>query len=230
MVEKFRTNLDKQSVAQGRSGRKHYSPVMLLCLGIILLLLGGVAGFRYHAYLFPEAADGLQVVAAGEAADLAESQIAVHVIGAVANPGLYWLDSGARVQDALDAAGVRDEADLSALNLAAILHDGLQLEVPQQVDSSPSGLSGLNADLTAAGADNSSVVAPPPAENSGKININTASESELQALNGIGPVKAAAIVAYREANGAFTDIAQINNVSGIGPATYEKIKDQICVE
>lgn len=155
----------------------------------------------------------------------------VQVSGAVKNPGLYSLPSGSRVQDALDAAGgVTNIADPSALNLAAFIQDGERIEVPSTgLGLLPSGPNRLG--------DAPSFIAPPtpglqdaaPASVAGKINLNTATQTDLESLPGIGPSLAERIIAYREQNGPFKAIEDIQKVKGIGPAIFAKIKDLIVV-
>ena len=147
----------------------------------------------------------------------------VHVTGAVQNPGVYELASGSRIQDALTAAVALPQADMQALNLAAFLADGQQLVIPE-VKPTPSRPV-LPVSSHSAGPPSAGILAP-----QGLININTAPADTLELLSGIGPVMAARIVAYRAEIGEFKTIEEIMDVSGIGPATFEKIKDQITVE
>jgi len=134
--------------------------------------------------------------------------ITVYVTGAVARPqSLVTLPAGSRVQDALAAAGgAAAEADLNAVNLAGLLRDGDQVFVPA---------------LSAAGNPLPTTMGGP------KVRINLATAEELDALPGIGASTAAAIVAYREQNGPFTALADLDNVEGIGPALLEDIADLI---
>lgn len=140
--------------------------------------------------------------------------IVVHITGAVPRPGVYQFPQGARMQDAISAAGgFLAEAEKSGINLARPLEDGEQLDIPFVDGFSP--------------------VIPTPIEtfipSSDLININTASVDELDTLPGIGPTTAQKIVEYRDTNGPFINIEDIVNVSGIGPTTYDRIKDLITV-
>ncbi len=151
--------------------------------------------------------------------------IAVHVIGAVPRPGLYEFAEGARLQDAIDAAGgLLAEADANGLNLAGLLEDGQQLDIPYQAGSEPANDSST-FDLPSSATD------VPTDDISGQdlVNINTASLEELDALPGIGLTTAQKIIDYREENGPFETIEDILNVSGIGPSTFEDIMDLITV-
>ncbi len=141
----------------------------------------------------------------------------VHVAGAVAKPGVVALARGSRAQDAVQAAGgLLPDADSAALNLAALLEDGQRLNVPYKVGTPP-------ADAVRGGG------AIPLAGPGGLVNLNTATQEELESLPEIGPVTAEAILAYRAANGAFGSIEAIQDVDGIGPGIFEKIKDLITV-
>jgi len=143
------------------------------------------------------------------------AEVGVYVVGAVLNPGVYFLPQGSRVEDALEAAGgSTEEADLAWVNLAKRVYDEEQIYVPRLGEENPP--------------------LPPPSGSSGgqaggKININTASAAELETLPGIGPVLAQRVVDYREANGPFAAIEDIKNVRGIGEATFEEIKELIFV-
>jgi competence protein ComEA len=145
-----------------------------------------------------------------------EKPIIVQISGAVPRPGVYALPEGARVQDVISAAGgFLAEADKEFINLAEVLEDGERLDIPFADGFSP-------VIPTAA--------VEPVASSSDLININTAASFELEELPGIGPTTAGKIIQYREENGPFLSIEDIINVSGIGPGTYERIKDLITVQ
>ena len=147
-----------------------------------------------------------------------EKPIVVQVTGAVPRPGVYALAQGSRVQDAISAAGgFLAEANKTGINLARALEDGEQLDIPYMEGSSPVILEAPTA---------VEIIPPSSAE---LININTASSAELDSLPGIGPTTAQKIIDYREQNGPFVSPEDIINVSGIGPGTYERIKDLITV-
>jgi competence protein ComEA len=149
--------------------------------------------------------------------------LVVYISGAVVRADVYTLPAGSRVRDAIQAAGgPSSQADLQNLNLAAFLQDGMKVQVPQIVKApivpgdmtSTSNLSAAGVGQRVAGA---------------LVNINTASQQELDTLPEIGPALAQRIIAYRTAKGPFAMIEDIQNVSGIGPVTFEKIKDLITV-
>lgn len=152
-----------------------------------------------------------------------ETDIFVHVCGAVKNPGVYELIGGSRVYEAVDmAGGFLDEADASFINLAAVLTDGQKIYVYTLEETSSLEASDYIEDIQ-----NQTAVGETTSGN--KININTATEAELEQLNGIGKTRAQAIIEYRNNNGRFESIESIKKVSGIGASTYEKLKEQICV-
>jgi competence protein ComEA len=167
------------------------------------------------------------------------TMIYVHVAGGVLAPGVLALPSGARVFEAIDAAGGRTEdADDSELNLAAPVVDGQKLVVPQRAPPTPTPLPLLIAAAEpdesppppAATARPTPRPAPPSAAAAGaRINVNTASQRVLESLPGIGPVTARRIIEYREANGPFTSIEQMRDVRVINNSVYERIKDLVTV-
>ena len=155
------------------------------------------------------------------------SPFVVHITGAVFEPGLYSLAVGARVQDAIDAAGGNlPTADLDTINLAALIEDGQQIWVPTK--NLPDPEPQPNVPSTDIPKQNLEEQQPKQSELV-LININTASIPELESLPGIGPDKAEKIVAYRSENGPFEELEEIENVSGVGPVTFEKIKSLICL-
>ncbi|HEM4484338.1 TPA: helix-hairpin-helix domain-containing protein [Streptococcus suis] len=147
------------------------------------------------------------------------SQLVVDVKGAVAKPGLYTLAADARVNDAVEAAGgLTSQADPKSINLAQKLSD----EAVVYVASKDENIS-VVASTTASSAMSQE-------GNESKVNLNTATEADLQTISGIGAKRAADIIAYREANGGFKSVDDLNNVSGIGDKTMESIRPYVTVE
>ena len=195
---------------------------------VVSLLFVALAGWWLLRIPPPEASLTFAgtTVAARAAADLtpiavSSMSITVHVAGAVNNPGVYKLRSGARFNDGVIAAGgATDQADLNSVNLAMLLNDGEQIyilkrnEKPHTITAqrSPSSATGGSAS-----SGNSKVAI---------ININTASLAELEQLPGVGPSTAKAIIDYREKNGAFVTVQDLINVRGIGPAKLDEILPQ----
>lgn len=144
--------------------------------------------------------------------------ILIHVAGAIAQPGVYTLEAGSRVQDAVQAAGgLLPGADLRGVNLAAVMQDGERVTIPT---TPPTPLPGSLEDLS---EDSRSTTILYP------INLNTATQAELESLPGIGPITAQKIIQYREQNGPFIKIEDLLKVPGIGPKTFEEIKSLITV-
>lgn len=142
----------------------------------------------------------------------AQVQVQVYITGAVQNPDVYALRDGARLKDAIEAAGgPTTEADLASVNLAALVRDQDHWHVPRIGEA----VSGLQVTL---------------ANNDGRIDINTATADQLESLPKIGPVLAKAIIQYRESKGSFARVDDLLNVSGIGPGILSAIKDFVKVE
>lgn len=195
-----------------------------------------------HVSDLEEITDGRQPVVSMDVSEPEQASIYVHICGAVLNPGVYELSAGSRVFEGIEAAGgLLETAYGDYVNQAEALWDGQQLVIPtvEEIEAAkedgtyeqlwanntgnkagtPSGSEAVLADTETAGANHN-----------GKININTATESQLLEITGIGATRAAAIVQYREEHGSFGSIEDIMQVSGIKEGTYEKIKDEIIVE
>lgn len=142
------------------------------------------------------------------------TEVVVHVTGAVNAPGVFTLPADARVDDAVRAAGATADADLSQLNLAQKLNDGQKIVVPKTGE-------------TAAASTSSESTGEP--ESGALINLNTASQAELETLPSIGEVRAQAIIDYRETNGGFKSVEELKEVSGIGEKIYADVAPHITV-
>ena len=169
--------------------------VALVLAGRFLLDAGAASGE-------PERA----IVAAPVAAAPAP-RLVVHVVGAVRRPGLYRLERGRRVADAVElAGGATGKADLALINLAAAVADGQQIVVPARASpgSPASGAAGATP--------------------SGPLSLSAASIEQLDALPGVGPVTAQKIVDYRERHGAFSSVRELDAIPGIGPARLAQLE------
>ncbi|MFC8180661.1 MULTISPECIES: ComEA family DNA-binding protein [Nocardiaceae] len=221
-----------------------------LCgVGLIVLLVAGYAMLRDSPQVAPvPALPVVQPVSDSQSTPSATepsvpeppSRIVVSVVGLVVSSGLVNLPPGARVADAIAAAGgVLEGADMLALNLAAKVSDGDQIIVGVLPPEGRPVVSGTVRDSAASSGPGSangpdSVDQPGSAEDSATgstalVNLNTATVAELDALDGVGPVTAANIVAWREVNGKFGDIGQLAEVDGIGPVRLEKLRPQVTV-
>ncbi|WP_078390926.1 helix-hairpin-helix domain-containing protein [Shouchella patagoniensis] len=150
-----------------------------------------------------------------EAAEVeSDTHIVVDVKGAVAVPGVYELTNESRIHEVIHlAGGFLDEADRDSVNLALRVSDEMVLYIPYEGEEQEINLLVHNGEIASA-----------------LVNLNTATESELQTLQGVGPAKAAAIIQYREENGLFNTIEEITNVSGIGDKSFDSLKDMISVQ
>lgn len=214
-------------------GRVPVPVLACMCAGLALLL--GVSLWHFWPSGSASASEDFAIEAAqdaqaqegteggAQAADAgAVAELAVDVEGAVKKPGLYRLGAGARVNDAVVAAGgFKKGAARGGVNLAQELTDGQQVCIPFKQKS---GSANADGDVTGSEAGSGQGNAA-----GDKININTATAEELQKLSGVGESISARIVDYREKNGAFKSIEDLTEVSGIGDARLEAIRGQICV-
>ncbi len=182
-----------------------------------------------------EGKEGLSVSqgdAAQEGAGESEAQAArlsVHVVGEVANPGLYEVDAGSRVQAAIDAAGgFTSDANQGSVNLAREIVDGEQIVVASK-SAGAAGAAGAGSVGSSRAAGSSASAAGSSSASGGLVNINNADIAGLSSLSGIGEATAKKIIADREKNGPFKTTKDITRVSGIGDKKYEAIKDSITV-
>lgn len=195
---------------------------MAAILVAVAVVLGGIlsgAATEHSLEITPTNGGGAAAVANG-GGQVESTTLYVHVSGAVEEPGLYEIEAGSRVADAIRAAGgFSDDAAADSVNLARALQDGEQIVVQKAVDA--------NAGET---YDDAAVAAQArPGTGSGKVNINTATASQLEELPGIGAVTAGKIVEDRMANGPFGSVGDLTRVSGIGEKKLSAIEDLICV-
>lgn len=194
---------------------------------VLYVLMGVLAGFLLAGVVFfiSRLPSG-ETIALQPAPTLAP--IAVDVAGAVVRPGLYKFPEGSRVQDAIDAAGgLLADADTKAINLAARLEDGKQLEIPYKEGTAPAAAT--EPPVFSYSSPNETNPDAEPTENAELININTATLTQLDTLPGVGPATAQKIIDYRTTNGPFATIEDILKVPGIGPATFDNMKNLITV-
>ena len=194
-------------------------------IGTIVVAVAVLAFFGGSAYQDWRAeGEGLELVketsseeATEENSDAASTtgEVVVHVAGAVSAPGVYTLPANARVDDAVRTAGATAEADLAQLNLAQKLTDGQKITVPEIASDTAS------AEAAASGENEQT--------GSSLVNINTATVEELDALPGIGEVRAQAIVSHREANGPFPTLEALKEVTGIGEKIYADLAPYITI-
>lgn len=166
---------------------------------LIVVIVWNVFGTSIMDSVTPEAPPKVEAPAKGE--------LYVFVTGAVPKPGLYAFSSAVTVGDAIHAAGdALPYAAADSVNYAARIDDSMQIHLPYSLDGVPA-----------------------TGDRDGKININEADEKKLTELPGIGPAMAKTIVEYRDEHGSFSSEEALQEVKGIGPAKYDKVKDSICV-
>lgn len=157
-----------------------------------------------------------------------KEKIVIYIAGAIKHEGIYELDENSRIADCIEkAGGPTEDANIQNINLAYVLEDGVKVYIPSKNEvnkvedetnmyvSKESGSQALSSDNVT--------------KKSSKININTATQTDLETLPGIGPSTAVKIINYRKENGKFTCIDDIKNVSGIGDSKFLKIKEHITV-
>lgn len=198
---------------------------LMAMAGLILILV--FAGGMKYAQLRGGEQSKQKIITEQAAAEPAAGKakpadmIQVYVTGAVAKPGVYSLESGARIYQAIDMAGSLPTANLKSINLALKLQDGQAILVPAVGEDTVENMSG---GMATAGFSASNL------SSGGKVNINSASVQELdEKLPGIGPTIAQRIVDYRTNQGAFSKIEDLNEVSGIGDKKFADLKDLITV-
>ncbi|MFI7451275.1 helix-hairpin-helix domain-containing protein [Nonomuraea sp. NPDC049714] len=204
--QEFRAAVTAPGLDPGRPGLR-----VLLALAAAAVIVAGFFLWRSQPTLEPLAAPTpiSSPPPAASSRPSSTAQVTVHVAGKVRRPGVYSLPMGARVTDAVTAAGgVRKGAPLGPVNLARRLTDGEQILV------------GATAPAAVAGA------APPE---TAILDLNSATPDQLEQLPGVGEVLASRIVDYRTTHGAFTTIDQLRDVSGIGAKKYEEIKPKVRV-
>lgn len=198
---------DRLKLLAGSAGGLSKFQVAVIATLLVLIALGSAVAYfrsRPREISIKES----KSISAGEK----KRMLTVHVAGAVERPGLYKLAEGTRVADALSmAGGANTDGIIDDVNLASRLKDGQKILVPRS------------------GGQISDPGSPRQGEGSTLLNINTADESDLDKLPGIGPSLAKRIVEYRRKNGPFSTVEEIDNVNGIGPRKLEEFKGQVTI-
>lgn len=171
---------------------------------------------------------------ASSAASAANAEVVCDISGAVKHQGVYRLKNGARLEDLIEkAGGLTKDAQLQAINRSQLLKDQDKIYIPGKGDKAEAAQT-ANSAAASAPASSSSASSSASSSTSGAasgdlINLNTATASDLQKLNGIGEKKAEQIIAYRQEKGSFKSIDELKEVSGIGDKTFAAIKDQLTI-
>ena len=197
--------------------------ILVYLIGMVMLLIIGYYVIKQtDNYQFNELETYENVI--GNEQDIKskenENEIIVHITGEIENEGIVVVEKDSRIADVIEeAGGVTEDADLSKINLAYQVKDGQKIYVPNIEDD-------LEEDYI---IDDAGKGVLPEEETSEKVNINTAKQTELETLSGIGPSTALKIINYRNENGDFKEIEDLKNVPGIGESKFENIKNDICV-
>lgn len=157
-----------------------------------------------------------------------KSKIVIHITGQVKNPGLVYLDEGARIADAIkEAGGSTKDAALDKVNLAYVLEDGQKIYIPNKNEK----ISEIQYIITDSGENVLKDTGKESNVKGGikKVNINSANQEELETLPGVGPALAVRIIEYRNSNGKFEKVEDVQNVKGIGDSKFTNIKEHICI-
>lgn len=190
----------------------------LVIIGIIILMI--VVILLYAFSLKEQNTNNYQELEINENkiendTEIKKEKIKVHIAGSVVNEGIIELEEGDRIADAIkEAGGTTSDANLNKINLAYKLQDGQKIYIPNQNEEDEQN-------------DNEDIITNINETN--KININTATQTELEVLPGIGPSTAIKIINYRNTNGKFKKIEDIKNVPGIGESKFQNIEEQITV-
>ena len=203
----------------GKLGLTRASKPMLIGMAVILVLAAAAVA---RVLLGAAAASDFEVIASensGQEDQASETPayVYVHVSGEVANPGLYEIENGCRVADAVNAAGgFTEDADEASCNLARVVEDGEHVIIPSKAEAAISDGALGTADATVPGG-------------ARLVNLNTADAGLLETLPGIGESTAKKIIADREANGPFDSVEDLARVSGIGQKKLEALEGLVCV-
>jgi competence protein ComEA len=201
--------------------------IVLVGAGVLVGLVAAVIGVRVldadEGGSAPSATLPFTTTTTAGPTTTALARIVAHAAGAVAEPGVYEVAAGSRVADLLDASGgPTPDADLDRVNLAAPLADGQRIYVPRRGEVSPPV-------VVEGGAGRSGGAGGGSSADSGPIDLNSADVDALDALPGVGPSTASAIVEHRESKGPFTSVDQLLDVRGIGPAKLDALRDLVTV-
>jgi competence protein ComEA len=205
----------KLKLAEAIGGKQPLSKKVILVFGAIValvaFLINGAVSNAGQRVTVEESSAQLQ----DDQVEILPAKIFVHVVGEVIEPGIYQLESGARVVDAVFAAGgITKSADQSSVNMAREISDGEQVII-FKLGTNGQSLVGASQGSASAGGGN------------GLISLNRASQAELEALPGVGPALAGRMVDWRSANGGFKKKEDLLNISGIGDKLFAGIKDEV---
>ncbi len=193
-----------------------------------LVVIAGIGIYLFVKNSQYEEFDMNEVLVNAEEKEYKEDTIIVHITGEVKEPGIIELPSEARIAEAIEAAGgVTEGADLDEVNLAFVLSDGQKVYIPNKNEKE---VSGEKVYITVGSGNNIIVQDKVEEGKKQKVNINEAKQEDFEQLPGIGPSIAQRIVEYRDQNGKFTSIDELQEVKGIGEAKFENIKEYVTIK
>ena len=211
--------------------------VIIICIIVISAVIYYIYGneenfesFEEENLILPIEENSTNVKLEESKEENAKEKIVIHITGCVKNQGIIELEEPARIKDAVDkAGGLTEEANLSEVNLAYQIEDGMKIYIPSihendledKVITKEAGKN-ITTNIEESSAEKNATTT--------LININAATQTELETLPGIGPSIALKIIKYRQENGNFSAIEEIQNVSGIGENKYNTIKEFICIK
>ena len=228
-MKKF--NIYYKNIKKEEQSMNHFNKKQKI-IAIILITIIGIGIYCYTDAIEntneEEIENVLEVAQTNTTKETEEKNIFVHIAGCVQKEGMLELSSNSRIADAIEkAGGLTQEADLSDINLAYLLEDGMKIYIPNQNERQENNEKTKNIPKE---ENTPSMQIQDTNTKQDVININTATQEELDTLPGIGPATAAKIIAYRKEKGKFNNKEEIKEVSGIGEAKYEKINEYISIK
>ena len=201
---------------------KKYFIIMVIFILVILYVIMQLIQNKNYENIEFEKIENNEIEIKG---NVSVDKIVVYITGAIYQQGVYELDENSRIKDIIEmAGGLRDDAEIDEINLADMLEDGMKIKVPSKNDKEKT-LENITKENTTSNTNSNIGIN----KQNTKININTASQQELENLPGIGESTAFKIIKYRKEKGKFSKIEDIKNVNGIGDNKFNKIKDLIKV-
>ena len=225
-MKKF--NIYYKNIKKEEQSMNHFNKKQKI-IAIILITIIGIGIYCYTNAIEntseEEIENVLEVAQTNTTKETEEKNIFVHIAGCVQKEGMLELSSNSRIADAIEkAGGLTQEADLSDINLAYLLEDGMKIYIPNQNERQENNEKTKNIPKE---ENTPSMQIQDTNTKQDVININTATQEELDTLPGIGPATATKIIEYRKEKGKFKQKEEIKEVSGIGEAKYEKMKEYI---
>ena len=204
--------------------------LIILIVGLIILfvisfyIFQKVQDSKYEESMQEELLEGNAVVEEVKKEETGENYIIVHIAGSIKNGGIITAKEGSRVSDIINlAGGLSENSDISKVNLAYKVEDGQKIYIPSMEDKNV-------VDHYITFESGEGIIEQGNSEKQEIVNINTATQTELETLSGVGPSTALNIIKYREENGKYSSIEDIKNVPGIGESKFEQLKDSIKVK